>query len=44
MSTKIGFIEDGRVGSALARNLERAGHDVRAVSGTEADRVDPVPA
>jgi predicted dinucleotide-binding enzyme len=30
-TTKIGIIGDGNVGSALARGLERAGHDVRAV-------------
>src|SRR5688572_11919173 len=28
---KIGIIGDGNVGSALARGLERAGHEVRAV-------------
>ena len=28
---KIGIIGNGNVGSALARGLERAGHDVRAV-------------
>jgi 8-hydroxy-5-deazaflavin:NADPH oxidoreductase len=31
MTTKIGIIGDGNVGSALARGLKRAGHDVRAV-------------
>jgi 8-hydroxy-5-deazaflavin:NADPH oxidoreductase len=31
MATKIGIIGDGNVGSALARGLERAGHEVRAV-------------
>jgi hypothetical protein len=31
MATKIGIIGDGNVGSALARGLQRAGHDVRAV-------------
>jgi predicted dinucleotide-binding enzyme len=30
-TTKIGIIGDGNVGSALARGLKRAGHDVRAV-------------
>ena len=29
--SKIGIIGDGNVGSALARGLERAGHEVRAV-------------
>ena len=29
--TKIGIIGDGNVGSALARGLKRAGHEVRAV-------------
>jgi predicted dinucleotide-binding enzyme len=31
MATKIGIIGKGNVGSALARGLERAGHEVRAV-------------
>lgn len=31
MATKIGIIGDGNVGSALARGLERAGHEVRSV-------------
>ncbi|HYJ11651.1 MAG TPA: NAD(P)-binding domain-containing protein [Polyangiaceae bacterium] len=31
MATRIGIIGDGNVGSALARGLERAGHEVRAV-------------
>jgi predicted dinucleotide-binding enzyme len=31
MATKIGIIGDGNVGSALARGLKRAGHEVRAV-------------
>ncbi len=31
MATKIGIIGDGNVGGALARGLERVGHDVRAV-------------
>jgi 8-hydroxy-5-deazaflavin:NADPH oxidoreductase len=31
MTTKIGIIGDGHVGGALARGLQRAGHDVRAV-------------
>ena len=31
MATKIGIIGNGNVGSALARGLERAGHEVRAV-------------
>lgn len=31
MGKKIGIIGDGNVGSALARGLKRAGHDVRAV-------------
>jgi nucleoside-diphosphate-sugar epimerase len=31
MANKIGIIGDGNVGSALARGLERAGHEVRAV-------------
>ena len=30
-TTRIGIIGDGNVGSALARGLKRAGHDVRAV-------------
>lgn len=31
MATKIGIIGDGNVGSALARGLQRSGHEVRAV-------------
>jgi predicted dinucleotide-binding enzyme len=31
MAIKIGIIGDGNVGSALARGLQRAGHEVRAV-------------
>ncbi len=31
MATKIGIIGNGSVGSALARGLERSGHQVRAV-------------
>lgn len=31
MATKIGIIGDGNVGSALARGLARAGHEVKAV-------------
>ena len=31
MATKIGIIGDGNVGSALARGLGRAGHEVRSV-------------
>ena len=31
MATKIGIIGDGNVGGALARGLERAGHEVRSV-------------
>lgn len=31
MTTKIGIIGKGNVGSALARGLERSGHEVRAV-------------
>lgn len=31
MATKLGIIGDGNVGSALARGLQRAGHEVRAV-------------
>lgn len=31
MTTKIGIIGDGNVGSALAQGLKRAGHEVRAV-------------
>ncbi len=31
MATKIGIIGDGNVSGALARGLERVGHDVRAV-------------
>jgi predicted dinucleotide-binding enzyme len=33
---KIGIIGDGNVGSALARGLERAGYDVRAVGNDKA--------
>jgi predicted dinucleotide-binding enzyme len=33
---KIGIIGDGNVGSALARGLKRAGHDVRAVGNDKA--------
>jgi hypothetical protein len=33
---KIGIIGDGNVGSALARGLQRAGHDVRAVGNDKA--------
>jgi 8-hydroxy-5-deazaflavin:NADPH oxidoreductase len=36
MTTKIGIIGDGNVGSALARGLKRAGHDVRAVGKDKA--------
>ena len=36
MATKIGIIGDGNVGSALARGLERAGHEVRAVGKDKA--------
>ena len=35
-TTKIGIIGDGHVGSALARGLKRAGHDVRAVGKDKA--------
>lgn len=46
MATKIGIIGDGNVGSALARGLERASHEVRAVGkdkGTiEAEQVASV--
>jgi predicted dinucleotide-binding enzyme len=28
---RVGILGDGNVGSALARGLQRAGHDVRAV-------------
>ena len=31
MATKIGILGNGNVGSALARGLKRAGHEVRAV-------------
>lgn len=31
MATKVGIIGDGNVGSALARGLQRSGHEVRAV-------------
>jgi predicted dinucleotide-binding enzyme len=34
--TKIGIIGDGNVGSALARGLQRAGHEVRAVGNDSA--------
>ena len=34
--TKIGIIGDGNVGSALARGLKRAGHEVRAVGNDSA--------
>jgi len=34
--TKIGIIGDGNVGSALARGLKRAGHDVRAIGNDRA--------
>lgn len=33
--SKIGIIGDGNVGSALARGLKRAGHEVRAVGKDE---------
>jgi 8-hydroxy-5-deazaflavin:NADPH oxidoreductase len=36
MTNKIGIIGDGNVGSALARGLERAGHEVRAVGNDKA--------
>ncbi|MFA6954903.1 MAG: NAD(P)-binding domain-containing protein [Thermoanaerobaculia bacterium] len=36
MTSKIGIIGDGNVGSALARGLKRAGHDVRAVGKDKA--------
>ena len=36
MATKIGIVGDGNVGSALARGLKRAGHDVRAVGKDKA--------
>ena len=36
MSKKIGIIGDGNVGSALARGLQRAGRDVRAVGNDKA--------
>lgn len=36
MAKKIGIIGDGNVGSALARGLKRAGHDVRAVGNDKA--------
>ena len=36
MTTKIGIIGDGNVGSALARGLKRAGHEVRAVGRDKA--------
>ncbi len=31
MAMKIGIIGDGNVGSALARGLKRAGHEIQAV-------------
>jgi predicted dinucleotide-binding enzyme len=36
MTSKIGIIGKGNVGSALARGLKRAGHDVRAVGNDKA--------
>jgi len=36
MTSKIGIIGDGNVGSALARGLKRAGHDVRTVGRDKA--------
>jgi 8-hydroxy-5-deazaflavin:NADPH oxidoreductase len=36
--SKIGIIGNGNVGSALARGLERAGHDVRAIDDKAAVR------
>ncbi|HEX6273243.1 MAG TPA: NAD(P)-binding domain-containing protein [Polyangiaceae bacterium] len=36
MATKIGIIGNGNVGGALARGLERAGHEVRAVGNEKA--------
>ena len=36
MGKRIGIIGDGNVGSALARGLERAGHEVRAVGKDKA--------
>ncbi len=36
MTSKIGIIGDGNVGSALARGLKRAGHDVRTVGKDKA--------
>jgi prephenate dehydrogenase len=38
MKAKVGIIGDGNVGSALARGLERAGYEVRAV-GKDPQRV-----
>ena len=38
MAKKIGIIGDGNVGSALAKGLMRAGHEVRAV-GKDKDKV-----
>ncbi len=35
MGSKIGIVGDGTVGSALARGLARAGHEVRAVGKDE---------
>jgi 8-hydroxy-5-deazaflavin:NADPH oxidoreductase len=37
---KIGILGDGNVGSALARGLKRAGHDVRAVGNDKAAQRD----
>ena len=37
MAMKIGIIGDGNVGSALARGLKRAGHEVRAVGKDRGD-------
>jgi 8-hydroxy-5-deazaflavin:NADPH oxidoreductase len=36
MSTKVGIIGNGNVGSALARGLKRAGHEVRPVGRDQA--------
>jgi len=36
MTTKIGIIGDGNVGSALSRGLKRVGHEVRAVGRDKA--------
>ena len=38
MATKIGIIGDGNVGSALARGLTRAGHDIRT-AGKDAEAI-----